>query len=211
MISISSKEKKKKKKKKKAGWRSLCSPCPGRCSGSDPPRPHHVQNFRRSCVLADARLVPSFPISRLPATMGSCQSILSPCTPLPSPFVLQTSFLVFHSSVSQTASRTNLLGASKPHPARCTPSALTPTSSPKAFPAGPSRHALNSFTSAQPLSRAGFSTEMTPREARGSPELGLNQAAPSTGVSPPPQVASPSARAKIISPNSLPPGLDGLP
>lgn len=98
----------------------------------------------------------------------------------------------------------------KPHPARCPPRALTATSSPKAFPAGPSKHTLNSFTSAQPLSRAGFSTERSPREVHGAPELGLNQAALTTGVSPSPQVASPSARAKSISPNSLSPGSDGL-
>lgn len=160
--------------------------------------------------MADSGLVPSFPISRLPATVGSCQPTFSPFTPFLSPSVPQTSSLVFHSTVFQTALHTNLLGPRKPHPARCPPRALTATSSPKAFPAGPSKHTLNSFTSAQPLSRAGFSTERSPREVHSAPELGLNQAALTTGVSPSPQVASLSARAKSISPNSLSPGSDGL-
>lgn len=159
--------------------------------------------------MADSGLLPSFPVSRLPATMGSCQPTFSPCTPFPSLSVLQIYFLVFHSGVSQSALHKKSPRAQQTSP--CTRSASTPTSSsPKAFPAAPSKHTLNSFTSAQPLSRAGFSTPRSPREGPGAPELGLNQAALSTGVSPSPQVASLSARAKSISPNSLPPGFDGL-
>lgn len=200
-----------KKKRKREGGEVSALPVLGRCSGCDPARPHHGQNFRRGCVLADSGLVPSFPVSRLPATVGSCQPIFSPYTPfLSPPSVLQTSSLVFHSTVFQTALHTNLLGPRKPHPARCPPRVLTATSSPKAFPAGPSKHTLNSSTSAQPLSRAGFSTERSPREVHGAPEPGLNQAALTTDVSPSPQVASLSARAKSTSPNSLSPGSDGL-
>lgn len=73
--------------------------------------------FQEGWVLADSGLLPSFPVSRLPATMGSCQPTFSPCTPFPSLSVLQIYFLVFHSGVSQTALHTNLLRPSKPHPA----------------------------------------------------------------------------------------------